>query len=87
MYKSDYAIEREFDNSKIGIITLNPSGISGRIEVLFPNGGESVGGGADCVNDSWIKYDNGKIAFDNWYPEKIYFLLVSAIKAKLKLDK
>ena len=82
-YKSDDAIADEFKDMKIVKIEVKPSGFSGFIELEFPNAGEHVGGGTDSVSDSWIKYDSGKIAFDNWYPENIYLQLVKAINDKL----
>lgn len=84
-YKSDDAIADEFKGMKIVKIDVNPSKSSGYIEIEFPEAGESVGGGTDYVTDSWIKYDhNGKIAFDNWYPEDVYLALVDAIEKELK---
>lgn len=84
IYKSDNDIEKEFDNFKILSIEYK-SGCSGWIEIDFPNGGESVGGGTNYIVDNWIKYPhNGKIAFNNWYPDKIYFILCNAINKKLK---
>ena len=83
-FKSDEDIAKEFDNFKILKIDVKPSGNSGMIEIDFPNGQEHVGGGTNLVTDSWIKYEhNGKIAFDNWYPENVYLQLVSAINDKL----
>lgn len=83
-YKSDSDIEQEFSDFKIVKIEVKASKISGLIEIDFPNAGESVGGGTNCVCDSWIKYPhNGKIAFNNWYPEKVYLQLVEAINKKL----
>ena len=82
-YKNDTDIENEFSNMEIKNITINKSGISGFIEIDFPCFGEHVGGGCENVVDNWIKYDDGKIAFNNWYPEKVYFKLVDAINLKL----
>ena len=81
MYKSDKAIAQEFDNFKIE--NINKTGeCSGWIEISFPNGQEHVGG-TDYVCDHWIKYPhNSKIAFDNWYPDKVYFALCNAINEK-----
>ena len=83
-YKSDEDISNEFSGMTINNIEIKtPS--SGWIELSFPESGEHVGGGASEVTDSWIKYKhNGKIAFDNWYPDNIHAQLVSAIEAKLK---
>lgn len=84
-YKSDEDIAKEFSGMQIINIEVRPSGSSGWIELSFPDAGEHVGGGANEVTDSWIKYNhNGKIAFDNWYPPEIYQQLVSAIEDELQ---
>ena len=69
---------------QINNIEVGKSGSSGWIELSFPEGGEHVGGGANEVTDNWIKYDNGKIAFNNWYPSEISSQLVQAIENKLE---
>ena len=83
-YKSDADIASEFSNMQINNIEVGKSGSSGWIELSFPEGGEHVGGGANEVTDNWIKYDNGKIAFNNWYPSEISSQLVQAIENKLE---
>ena len=83
MYKTDKEIAQEFKGFKIVNITVNKSLFSGSIEIDFPNAEEHVGGGTDSVCDSWIKYDSGKIAFDHWYTDEVYFALVNAINNKL----
>lgn len=80
-YKSDKEIEDEFKDFKI--VKIEGRGSSGWIEIQFPYGREHVGGGTDEVVDHWIKYPNGKIAFDNWYPEDVYKKLVAAIEKHL----
>lgn len=35
-------------------------------------------------SDSFIIYDNGQIAFDSWYPEKVYHHLVKNIITKFQ---
>jgi len=83
-YKSDSDIEAEFEGMKITNIEVNPGGISGWIEIEFPEGEEHVGGGTTEVVDHWIKYPhNGKVALENWYPEKTYFEIVRQIEKKL----
>jgi len=83
-YKSDEEISSEFDGMQIVEIQVGPSRSSGWIELSFPEAGEHVGGGADELTDRWIKYDNGKIAFENWYPTEIYSQLVNAIERELE---
>jgi len=83
MYKSDKDITKEFDNFRIVSIEVRASGQSGYIELEFPEAEDSVGGGTNYVVDQWIQYDSKKIAFDNWYPDKVYFALVNAIKNRI----
>lgn len=81
-YKSDDAIAREFDGFTIlGIEKYSEQ--SGRISVDFPDGGEHVGGGATNVNDGYIVYDSGVIAFDSWYPDAVYRALCEYIRANV----
>jgi len=51
LYKSDDDIAKEFESFKILSIEIK-SNCSGWIEIDFPNGEESVGGGTDCVIDN-----------------------------------
>ena len=82
MYKTDKEIEQEFNNFKIIKITKHFN-CSGWIEVSFPNGKEHVGGGTNFISDNWIKYShNNKIAFNNWYPDYVYYALCDAINKK-----
>jgi len=78
-YKSDEDIRKEFENFEVKELKFKESGVSGYINIYFPNAGESVGGGTSEVVDNFIIYDNGKIAFDNWYPEEVYLALVNYI--------
>ena len=83
-YKSDDDIAAEFSGMNITKIEPGPSGISGWLEIEFPEGEEHVGGGTKTVVDHWIKYPhNGKIALENWYPEEIYMEIVRQIEAEL----
>ena len=80
--KTDKQIKNEFKGMKIIKITDYD------IELEFPAGGESVGGGGTYICDNYIKYQhNGKIAFENWYPETIYYALVAAIEEFLNSKK
>jgi len=81
-FKTDEEIADQFEGYKIRNFDLNPSGISGRIEIEFPNAGESVAGGTDYVVENFIQYKDGRIAFDNWYPQKIYLELAEYVKNK-----
>lgn len=74
-YKSDEDIEASYDNYIIREFHISYTKSSGFIDLEFPNGEDKC--------DHWIIYSNGKIAFEHWYPEKIYDELVSFIKSKL----
>lgn len=78
MYKSDEDIKKEFNDFTIQDIDFK-SDSSGWITIEFPEAGEHVGGGTDEVVDKFIIYDNGKIAFENWYPDDVYHALVDAL--------
>ena len=88
-YKTDEAIAEEFQNFTIDAIEYNRHAngelkSSGHITITWPHAGEHVGGGimeGDTTTDSFIIYDhNGKIAFDNWYPEGVYLTLCDMIR-------
>jgi len=77
-YTSDEDIASEFEGFKI--VKIEPKGLGGWINLEFPAGGEHVGGGTDELTDHYIIYDDGKIAFDNWYPDEVYNELVAEIR-------
>jgi len=83
-YKSDEDIASEFSGMVINEIQVKPSLSSGWIQLSFPEGGEHVGGGSSEVTDHWVKYDNGQIAFDNWYPTEISNQLIKAIEQEIQ---
>lgn len=70
-YMSDADIEKSYDNFKINSFELTPGKSSGYIEIDFPN--------REGIVDNFIVYDTGKVAFENWYPDKVYFKLVEYI--------
>ncbi len=83
-YKSDEDIEKEFSGMEIRNIEITGrNDDSGKIEISFPNAEDSVGGGTNEVVDYWIKYKHGRVAFENWYPEKTYNILVAAINKEI----
>jgi len=86
-YKSDEDIASEFSSMIIQEIQVKPSLSSGWIQLSFPKGGEHVGGGTTEVIDHWIKYDNGTIAFENWYPTNISNQLIQSIEQKIQETK
>lgn len=77
-YKSDADIAKEFEGFKIQSFEFkNGDKDSGWIVLEFPNPGESVGGGQEEgtsaeVSTGFIVYQNGKVAFDDWFPENVY---------------
>ena len=87
-YKSDEDIESEFDNyviTNFSVDNIREDDVaSGYIELYLPVKNVYYG-------DRWIRYENGNISFDNWYPEKLNKrfkkIIKKAIKeAKLKIN-
>ena len=74
-YKSDAEIESGYDGMKVEEFHWYNEGHSGVIYITFA-------GGAEEKTDNFIIYDDGRIAFDNWYPEKIVDELTEYIKAQ-----
>lgn len=74
-YKSDAEIESGYDGMKVEEFHWYNEGHSGVIYVTFA-------GGAEEKTDNFIIYDDGRIAFDNWYPEKIVDELTEYIEAQ-----
>ena len=83
MYKNDKDIAKEFEGLKITRVELATK-CSGYITVEFPNGEDHVGGGATEVFDHFINYNDGRVAFDNWYPDNVYDKLVVAVNKIIK---
>ena len=88
-YKTDEAIAGEFRDFTVEDVEYNRDNSgelkgSGYITITWPHAGEHVGGGVedgDTTTDSFIIYaHNGKIAFDNWYPEDVYLTLCDMIR-------
>lgn len=77
MYKSDTEIASEFNG--LEVVKIEKGRDSGYITCEAPQAGDHVAGGSDSFTDHYIMYDNGTIAFDNWYPESVYNALVRAI--------
>ena len=50
--------------------------------IMTPNSDNGTIEFEDGTVDNFITYDDGRIAFDNWYPEEKYNSLVKAIKEK-----
>lgn len=79
-YKSDEQIQKEFEDYKILKLKFTSKERDfGYFDLSFPNASEHVAGGNDEVRDGFIVYDDGRVAFDNWYPENIYNELKSAV--------
>lgn len=60
-YLSDEDIESRYKDFIIREFSCNKS--SGYIEILFPHYEDKI--------DNFMVYDDGKIAFDYWYPSEI----------------
>lgn len=63
-YLSDEDIEYSYTGYSIRELKMNSSGSSGFIDIEFPFNEDKC--------DNFIIYDSGIIAFDYWYPDKIY---------------
>jgi len=83
-YLSDGSIEKSYDGYKIVGFTVEnffddddgnkcySCGASGWIDIEYDYDEDDEDDYAESRSDNWIKYDSGpKIAFDNWYPEKM----------------
>lgn len=70
-YLTDEEIEQSYENFTIRE-TKFYSKTSGFLDIVFPQ--------RESVCDNFIIYENGKIAFDNWYPERVYFALCTHIR-------
>lgn len=85
MYKADSEIEKEFENFSIEKVDFQSSS-SGYIYITWCEAGEHVSGGQEYLEsetcDGFTIYDSGKIAFNSWYPEKVYHALCEYINAK-----
>lgn len=69
-YLNDEEIEAGYNDFSIRQIKFY-SDSSGFLDIVFPHGEDKV--------DNFIIYDNNHVAFDNWYPENVYFKLVKYI--------
>jgi len=58
-YLSDEDIEKSYQDYTISDFDIKSSGYSGGMMINFKN--------REPKFENWIKYDSGKIAFDNWY--------------------
>ena len=77
-YKSDKDIAGEFDGLRV--VSHEKTTHGGYITCIAPNAGDHVAGGAGEFTDHYIVYDDGRVAFDNWYPESAYNALVDLVR-------
>lgn len=89
-FKSDDDIAAEFEGFTVSEFKM-PGGFSnklmGHIVLDFPNGDESVGGGASQTTEDFLYNEETcefKIAFDNWYPENIGMQIISEVKKRIQ---
>jgi hypothetical protein len=73
-YLSDEEIESGYKDFKIREFKMW-SDAEGMLDIEFPNGEDKV--------DNFIIYEDGRIAFDHWYPSEIYSQLVDYINNQL----
>lgn len=83
MYKNDKDIASEFNGLRV--ISHEKTLHGGYINVEAPNAGEHVAGGASEFTDHYVVYDDGRIAFDNWYPDTVYNALVELVHEHEKI--
>ena len=74
-YLSDSQIAAQYEGFKVTESSCEKlrfsDGFSGYLCIDFPNANHPDFNESVC--DNWIQYGfNGKIAFDNWYPEEVY---------------
>ena len=86
-YMSDADIAAQYSDFEVTSLSVEKSefgGYSGCIEVLFPNADEIDFDSSVC--DNFIIYDDEakRIAFDNWYPDEVYYNLCYMIRTKVK---
>jgi len=95
-YLSDDDIEEQFDDFTITNISVDnlsdDGGAGGWIDIEFPyeedDYAESRSDAPPVIITHWIKYDSGpRIAFDNWYPEKMNIKLKAAIEKEIKEER
>ena len=84
---SDADIAAQYSNFEVTSLSVEKSefgGYSGCVEVSFPNADEIDFDSSVC--DNFIIYDDEakKIAFDNWYPDEVYYNLCYIIREKVK---
>lgn len=82
--KSDEDIKKEFEGFKV--FSHEVQGKRGYLELYFPNGDESVGGGllgGGITVENYFVYEDGSVGFSNWYPREVREQLKTIIKTKL----
>lgn len=65
-YKLDSEIEAEYRDFDITDCQMY-SGCTGGFQIEFPH--------RESIYENFIQYDNGQIAFDNWYPQEVVMRL------------
>lgn len=86
-YMSDADIAAQYDNFEVTSLSIEKSefgGYIGCVVIEFPFANEIDFD--PLVYDNFIIYDDEaeKIAFDNWYPDGVYFKLCDMIREKVK---
>jgi hypothetical protein len=84
MILTDALIEAQYEGFKVVGFKYDHNryseGFSGVIEIEFPNATHEDFDNYKC--DNFIAYDDDckRIAFDNWYPEEVYYNLCMYIR-------
>lgn len=87
MYLSDAQIAAQYDDFKVVGFKYDHNrygeGFSGVIEIEFPKATHEDFDDYKC--DNFIAYDDEckRIAFDNWYPEEVYYNLCMYIRKQI----
>lgn len=84
---SDADIAAQYSDFEVNSLSVEKSefgGYSGCVDVSFPNADEIDFDSSVC--DNFIIYDDEakRIAFDNWYPDEVYYNLCYMIREKVK---
>ena len=77
-YMSDEDIAKQYSDFEVINIDRRPSGQSGWIEISFPNA-DDIDFDSSMIT-GFIIYDNGKVAFDDWFPNEVAEKLAKIVK-------
>lgn len=76
-YLSDAEISASYDDFEVTEVQLWDNRTSGGMQVELPHG--------ESRWDNFIRYDDGRIAFEHWYPEPVYMALADIATAAIAM--